>query len=98
MSSDIYHRPDLAHDMAKQLLSPGILDQGLRSGLFLSGLRRTGKTTFLLQDLIPALESAGALVIYVDLWSDVSADPATLIHAAMRCALTRSVTSSKATT
>ena len=87
MSSDIYHRPDLAHDMAKQLLRPGILDQGLRSGLFLSGLRRTGKTTFLLQDLIPALESAGALVIYVDLWSDVSADPATLIHAAMRCAL-----------
>ncbi|NWF46203.1 ATP-binding protein [Hydrogenophaga sp. D2P1] len=87
MNADIYHRPDLAHDMAKRLLSPGVLDQGLRSGLFLSGLRRTGKTTFLLQDLIPALENAGALVIYVDLWSDVSVDPATLIHAAMRSAL-----------
>jgi hypothetical protein len=58
--SPIYHRPDLAHDMATQLLSPGVLDQGLRSGLFLSGLRRTGKTTFLRQDLIPALENAGA--------------------------------------
>ncbi len=69
--SPIYHRPDLAHEMATQLLSPGVLDQGLRSGLFLSGLRRTGKTTFLRQDLIPALENAGALVIYVDLWSDV---------------------------
>ena len=29
------------------------LDEGLRSGLFLSGVRRTGKTTFLLNDLIP---------------------------------------------
>lgn len=85
--STIYHRPELAHNIATQLLSPGVLDQGLRSGLFLSGLRRTGKTTFLLQDLIPALENAGALVIYVDLWSDVSADPATLIHGAMRSAL-----------
>lgn len=85
--SIIYHRPDLAHHMAMQLLSPGVLDQGLRSGLFLSGLRRTGKTTFLRQDLIPALENAGALVVYVDLWSDVSADPSTLIHAALRSAL-----------
>lgn len=71
----------------QQLLRPGLLDQGLRSGLFLSGLRRTGKTTFLLQDLIPALQNGGALVIYVDLWSDVSADPSTLIHAALRAAL-----------
>lgn len=85
--SSIYHRPQLAQDMARQLLSPGVLDHGLRSGLFLSGLRRTGKTTFLLQDLIPALENAGALVVYVDLWSDVSADPSTLIHAALRSAL-----------
>lgn len=30
--SPIYHRPDLAHEMATQLLSPGVLDQGLRSG------------------------------------------------------------------
>lgn len=83
----IFHRPELAHVMAMKLLKPSILDQGLRSGLFLSGQRRTGKTTFLLQDLIPALESAGALVIYVDLWSDVSADPSTLVHAALRSAL-----------
>jgi hypothetical protein len=48
--------------MARQLLYPGMLDQGLHSGLFLSGLRRTGKTTFMQQDLIPALESMGALV------------------------------------
>lgn len=82
-----FRRGALAEQMAKQLLQPGLLDQGLRSGLFLSGLRRTGKTTFLQQDLIPALEAMGALVIYVDLWVDTKADPATLVHAAIRKAL-----------
>lgn len=64
-----------------------MLDEGLRSGLFLSGLRRTGKTTFVRMDLIPALEKAGALVIYVDLWTDTSVNPAILTHAAIRRAL-----------
>ncbi|ONH54323.1 AAA ATPase domain-containing protein [Pseudomonas cedrina] len=81
--SSIFQRPELAESMANQLLNPGVLDEGLRSGLFLSGLRRTGKTTFLRNDLIPALEAAGALVIYVDLWSDTLANPATLIHNAI---------------
>ncbi len=81
---DLFHRTALAEKMAQQLLKPGLLDQGLRSGLFLSGLRRTGKTTFLRQDLIPALETMGAIVIYVDLWADTKADPATLVHAAIR--------------
>lgn len=82
--SSIYRRPGLASQMAKQLLNPGVLDEGLRSGLFLSGLRRTGKTTFLINDLIPALEEAGALVVYVDLWSDTQASPAALVLAAIR--------------
>lgn len=82
--SSIFQRPELAESMANQLLNPGVLDEGLRSGLFLSGLRRTGKTTFLRNDLIPALEEAGALVIYVDLWSDTLANPATLVHNAIR--------------
>lgn len=81
--STIYRRPALAQRMAGQLLKPGPLDEGLRSGLFLSGVRRTGKTTFLRNDLIPALEEAGALVIYVDLWSDVQASPAALVQAAI---------------
>jgi hypothetical protein len=81
---DFFRRAALARQMAKKLLKPALLDRGLRSGLFLSGLRRTGKTTFLQQDLIPALESMGALVIYVDLWADTKADPATLVHAAIR--------------
>ncbi len=82
--SSIYRRSALAADMARQLTSRSVLDEGLRSGLFLSGLRRTGKTTFLVNDLIPALEDAGALVIYVDLWSDTRTSPAALVHAALR--------------
>ena len=77
--TDVYHRTALARQMAEQLLKPKVLDRPLRSGLFLSGLRRTGKTTFLRQDLIPVLEQGdwgpgaharSAVVIYVDLWSN----------------------------
>jgi hypothetical protein len=57
--SRILQRPELAESMANQLLNPGVLDEGLRSGLFLSGLRRTGKTTFLKNDPVPAPEKAG---------------------------------------
>ena len=80
---DIFLRPELAGQIARQLLQPSVLDVGLRSGLFLSGLRRTGKTTFLRNDLIPALEQQGALVIYVDLWSDTQISPARLVRAAI---------------
>ena len=74
--------------MAQQLLSPSFLDTSLRSGLFLSVQRRVGKTTFLAGDLIPALEGRGAIVIYVDLWSQPQANPADLVHAAIRKSLT----------
>lgn len=80
----VFNRPELARQMARQLLHPSVLDEGLRSGLFLSGLRRIGKTTFLVNDLIPALEELGAIVIYVDLWSDTQRSPATLIRDAIR--------------
>ncbi|WP_432262231.1 AAA family ATPase [Cupriavidus sp. TMH.W2] len=86
--TNIYRRPALADQMARQLLHPGVLDEGLRSGLFLSGLRRTGKTTFLINDLVPALEADGAIVIYVDLWSDTQRSPAALILAAVKRTLT----------
>ncbi|MFV7462325.1 ATP-binding protein [Pseudomonas shirazica] len=84
---DIFPRRELAADMARQLLKPSALDIGLRSGLFFSGLRRTGKTTFLKNDLIPALEEMGALVIYVDLWSDTQTSPVVLVLAAVCKAL-----------
>lgn len=81
--SHYFARPALASQIARQLLHPGVLDEGLRSGLFISGQRRTGKTTFLQRDLIPALEEHGALVIYVDLWSDTKANPAQLVRRAI---------------
>lgn len=43
-----------------------------------------GKTTFLATDLIPALEALGAIVVYVDLWSQPQANPADLVHEAIR--------------
>ena len=91
---EVFRRPRLAADLAGRLLRPGVLDEGLRSGLFLSGLRRTGKTTFLRTDLVPELEAQGALVIYVDLWSDTKASPAALVQAAVRQTLSQLVTPS----
>ena len=83
----LYHRTDYANDMAKQLLQPTALQLQVRSGVFLSGIRRIGKTTFLRQDLMPRLDAMGALVIYVDLWSDLSKNPATLVQDAVRATL-----------
>ena len=48
----LFHRATYATQMAEQLLNPGPLDESTRSGVFLSGIRRVGKTTFLRQDQI----------------------------------------------
>ena len=82
-----FHRAQYAKDLAVQLLKPTALQLQVRSGVFLSGIRRIGKTTFLRQDLIPALESMQALVIYVDLWADRSKSPALLVHEAVKTTL-----------
>lgn len=82
-----FHRPKLASEMANQLLQPIGLMKKVRSGLFLGGLRRIGKTTFLRGDLIPALEKQGAIVVYVDLWSNTAAKPSDLLLGAVRKAL-----------
>lgn len=82
----VFHRPAYAQALAQQLLRPGPLDQGLRSGVFLSGIRRIGKTTFIRQDLVPALLDLGALVLYVDLWMDRSRPPMALLQEAVRAA------------
>lgn len=83
VSADIFHRAIYANQLAEQLLDPQPLLQNVRSGVFLSGIRRVGKTTFLRQDLIPALEARGAIVIYVDLWADRTKSPAVLVHQAV---------------
>ena len=79
-----FHRPKLASDMADLLLQPTGLMKKVRSGLFLGGLRRIGKTTFLRGDLIPALEEQGAIVVYVDLWSNTASKPSDLLLGAVR--------------
>ena len=60
-SPNIFHRPGLAARIAGQVLhvSP---TSASSSGVFLAAPRRTGKTTFMREDLAPALSEKGALV------------------------------------
>ena len=82
--AEYFYRPDLARATAEQLLGGGIFG---RPCLFLSAARRTGKSNFLLRDLIPALISKGALVLYLDLWADKTVDPKDLISITIANAL-----------
>lgn len=77
----IFRRPDLAKTYSKTLMGDGFLDA--RAGLFLTAPRRTGKSTFLQQDLVPELESQDWVVVYVDLWENRDVDPALLIEQAI---------------
>ena len=81
----VFHRKDLAKRMSDVILSDGIT--GASSGLFLAAPRRTGKSTFLREDLRPFLEDQGLLVLYIDLWSDRKKDPGDVISEAVLDAL-----------
>ncbi len=81
-----YPRPALADELVTALQGrSGFSDA--HNGLFLAAPRRTGKSTFLQGDLRPALEHAGIVVVYVDLWADTARDPGALIAAAIGRAL-----------
>lgn len=80
-----FRRTNLATNIADGLAGTGLADY--RSGLFLAAPRRTGKSTFLREDLIPACIERGWLPVYVDLWADKGADPAYLIANAIAGAL-----------
>jgi hypothetical protein len=84
----VFHRGSLAANMAKQILLSGA-PSASGSGLFLAAPRRTGKSTFLREDLRPQLEAAGALVLYVDLWADRKANPGLVIVSAVRAELAK---------
>jgi hypothetical protein len=86
MSVAIFHRTDLAMRMSERILSTQS-GNASSSGLFLAAPRRTGKSTFLREDLTPALEKAKAYVLYVDLWADQSGDPGDAIVKTVRAAL-----------
>jgi hypothetical protein len=59
-----FHRPGLAESYCDSLEGRGLVDG--RSGLFLAAPRRTGKSTFLREDLLPAMQQRAWTTIYVD--------------------------------
>jgi hypothetical protein len=85
MASTFVPRPEMASRIADMLTPDPLV--GEISGLFLAAPRRTGKSTFLRRDLMPLLKERGQVVLYVDLWSDKSADPADLIRGCLSKAL-----------
>jgi hypothetical protein len=87
----IFHRPALAARLTAMLLGDDPLSSAGQSGLFLSAPRRTGKSTFLRNDLIPAIRDAGGIALYVDLWTDKRRDPGDLIAETIRDALATQV-------
>lgn len=82
----IFHRPELSKRLAGQILVAGV-GSAAGSGVFLAAPRRTGKSTFVREDLRPALEADGALVVYADLWANPTADPGLVISNAIRASL-----------
>ena len=81
-----YPRTALADELVHQLQGKTAFGDA-QNGLFLAAPRRTGKTTFLRGDLCPALEKAGVVVVYVDLWAEATRDPGVLIADAIGRAL-----------
>ncbi len=73
-----FPRDALAREIVAALRGQAVFGDA-HNGLFLAAPRRTGKSTFLQADLKPALEAAGAVVAYVDLWADPRRDPGSLI-------------------
>jgi hypothetical protein len=81
-----FHRPELATALADQALDNSL---GTSGGMFLAAPRRTGKSTFVRQDLVPEFEQRNLNVIYVDLWIDKTVNPAIHIANAIRTELAR---------
>jgi hypothetical protein len=88
MPDTLYHRPELAAQLSKLILRVAV-GSSASSGVFLAAPRRTGKSTFAREDLRPALEKAGAIVLYADLWQDLTKDPGLVIVEAVREAVGR---------
>lgn len=81
-----FPRRALAAELARALQGNQIFTDA-HNGLFLAAPRRTGKSTFLKEDLKPELERLGMVVVYVDLWADQRRDPGGLIADAVGQAL-----------
>lgn len=83
-----YHRRTLAARLTK-LITQVAVGSAAASGVFLTAPRRTGKSTFAREDLRPALEEAGAIVLYADLWKDPTTEPGAVIVETVREAIGR---------
>jgi hypothetical protein len=81
-----FTRTGLAQEIARNVQGKNLFGDA-HNGLFLAAPRRTGKSTFLTEDLRPELERQGLLVVYVDLWSHQRRDPGELIADAIGSAL-----------
>ena len=81
----IFKRKALAEELVRALAGETIADYS--SGMFLAAPRRTGKSTFLKNDLIPECAAREWLPVYVDLWVNQEANPADLISGAIAEAL-----------
>lgn len=88
-----FRRPDLAVDLVHSLEGKGLIDAS--SGLFLAAPRRTGKSTFLREELVPEVTKRGWITVYVDLWADLARDPALLIAQALKVEIARHESSFK---
>lgn len=77
-----FPRAALAKELASAIQGKNLFGDA-HNGLFLAAPRRTGKSTFLKEDLKPELERQGLVVVYVDLWSDQRRDPGNLISDAV---------------
>lgn len=86
MDAFYYSRPLLAEHLVADLTGQNPFSDAA-NGLFLAAPRRTGKTTFLRNELRPALERTGRVVTYVDLWEDKSRNPGDLIADAIAAEL-----------
>lgn len=82
----VFHRAELADKLVTQILTVSV-GSAASSGVFLAAPRRTGKSTFLREDLRPAFEAKDTLVVYADLWANPTADPGDVIVGAIRAAL-----------
>jgi len=69
-SKEYFPRAGYAKELAENLLASIPGGTIYSSGLFIAGIRRIGKSTFLKNDLIPEIERCGGIAIYIDLSSN----------------------------
>lgn len=81
-SALVFHRPTLAALLSKQVLQERV-GSSVDKGVFLTAPGGTGKTKFALEDLRPALESDGAIVIYLELTNGSTEGPGAVIDRAV---------------